>query len=391
MPQRTLSQNVLEAALERLSALYEQGHRLVYAFSGGKDSGVCVELGIIAAQRTGHLPVEVIMRDEEILFPGTFEYAERMANRPEVRLHWIYACQPIINVFNREHPYWWVFDPQLPSSAWVRQPPVRATRIPDLHIGAMVNPTRFPPEPGKKLYSVIGIRATESRTRRLAIHSTGGYLTRHPNPFGSYHARPIYDMADGDIWRAIHEHRWDYNDAYNHLLRAGVAKWRLRIAPPSMSVSSLYLLQFAARIWPHWFDRVSARLPGIRTAVQFGRRAVEPQRRLGETWEQCFQRTCIAEAPLWIAARADAIRRKQLQGHAAHSSTLFPQVQATSCPKCKLLGSWDVLAKQCYHGDPFSQKQDFLPPVEPSFFRPDGGTWGKVQPDERSEADDAEA
>src|SRR5690348_104758 len=99
MPQRTLSQNVLEATLERLCDLYEQGHRVVFSFSGGKDSGVCVELGIQAARRTGRLPIEVIMRDEEILFPGTFEYAERLANRPEVQFHWVVAHQPIINVF----------------------------------------------------------------------------------------------------------------------------------------------------------------------------------------------------------------------------------------------------------------------------------------------------
>jgi predicted phosphoadenosine phosphosulfate sulfurtransferase len=383
-----LAQTVLEAALERLCDLYAQGHRLVFSFSGGKDSGVCVELGIEAARRTGRLPVEVILRDEEILFPGTFEYAERLANRPEVQFHWVVAHQPIINVFNRAMPYWWVFDLALAPNQWLRQPPSWAEVIPDMNIQSMTNPTRFPPPADKRLYSVIGIRASESRLRRLAIHSTGGWLTRNPNPFVAYHARPVYDWQDGDIWRAIHEHGWDSNEAYTHLLRAGVAKWRLRIAPPSMSVSSLYLLQFAARLWPQWFDRVAERLPGIRTAVQFGKRAVEPQRRLGETWEQCFTRTCLTDAPAWIAERNARLLAKHLRIHAAHSSVPLPQVG--NCPKCKLLHSWEKLAKGLYTGDPFSQKQDLLPPVEPSFFRPDGGTWGLAHPDERSESDHAD-
>jgi hypothetical protein len=97
----------------------------------------------------------------------------------------------------------------------------------------------------------------------------------------------------------------------------------------------------------------------------------------------------MAEAPAWIAERSERIRHKHLRIHAAHSSVPFPQVG--NCPKCKLLSSWEKLAKGLYNGDPFSQKQDLLPPVEPAFFREGGGTWGKVQPDERSEVDDAEA
>jgi hypothetical protein len=106
--------DVFEAALDRLVSLYADGHRLVYSFSGGKDSGVCLELGIMAATMTNRLPVDVIMRDDEIMYPGTFEYAERVAARPEVAFNWIYACQPVVNTFNRENPFFWVFDP--PSS-----------------------------------------------------------------------------------------------------------------------------------------------------------------------------------------------------------------------------------------------------------------------------------
>src|SRR5574340_797127 len=113
VPRRMIDKTVFDASLDRLIEVYEQGHRLVVSFSAGKDSGVVLEMAILAATLTNRLPVEVIMRDEEIMFPGTFEYAERIAARPEVKFHWVYANQPVINVFNRERPYWWVFDPQL--------------------------------------------------------------------------------------------------------------------------------------------------------------------------------------------------------------------------------------------------------------------------------------
>ena len=113
MPRRKTGLNVFDQAIDRMVEVYEQGHRVVVSFSAGKDSGVAMEICAIAAALTNRLPVEVIMRDEEIMFPGTFEYAERVAARPDIDFHWIYARQPIINVFNRENPYWWVFDPLL--------------------------------------------------------------------------------------------------------------------------------------------------------------------------------------------------------------------------------------------------------------------------------------
>ena len=68
-----LGVDVFTAGLNRLIELYEQGDRIMVCMSGGKDSTICAELAIMAATITKRLPVEIIMRDEEIMFPGTFE------------------------------------------------------------------------------------------------------------------------------------------------------------------------------------------------------------------------------------------------------------------------------------------------------------------------------
>lgn len=363
--------DVFTEAINRIKTHYEQGDRVIVAFSGGKDSTVCLELARIAARETGRLPVEVVMRDEEIMLPGTFEYCERIAADPEIDFHWVYACQPIINVFNREQPYWWVFDPLLPPEAWVRQPPEYAYRIPELDIQQLITATKFPAEPGANTVKVMGLRVSESARRLLGLHSSGGYLTR-TDPHGVQSARPIYDWTDGDVWKAIRDGKWDYNTAYNAMARTGRAPSMMRIAPPTMSVAGIKDLELARITWPSWFDRICQRLPGLRTAAQYGRRAVTPTRRYGETWEQCYQRACIDEAPAWIAERAARLRDMKVAYHARHSTQPLPETQ-----RCSICGSlsWRYLAIHMYGGDPFSLRFGELPYVDPDYFRPGSGKW----------------
>lgn len=365
--------DVFNAALERMTDMFGGGHRCVVSFSAGKDSGVCLEMAILAARETGRLPVEVVMRDEEIMLPGTYEYAERIAAREEVDFHWVYAHQPIVNAFARENPYWWVFDQAIDPSEWVRQPPPFARAIPELNITDLINNKKYPPPEGKDLIVLMGLRASESRSRMFGLHSSGSYITKVQK--GGYRkARPLYDWNDGDIWKAIADWEWDYNKAYDVMHRFGINRRSLRIAPPTMRAASIDILQVASRAWPQWFDRVASRCPGVRTAAQFGRRACEPLRRHGESWEDCFQRTCIEDAPEWIAKRAKKASAVAMKRHAGHASEPLPQ--AHLCPRCPSLASWEQLCKMLYMGDPFSFTVKDLPYMEPEDFRPGAGTWG---------------
>lgn len=376
-----LNSDVATESLRRLVAVMEEGHRIVVSFSAGKDSGVQTELASMAAAKTGYGPIDVVMRDEEIMLPGTYEYAERIAERTsEFRFHWIVANQPIINAFDRHSPYWWVFDPLLPPDEWVRQPPSWAETIGDQAIQGLITRERFPAPEGKDLIVLIGLRASESRGRMYGVYSSGGWLTK-VDPKGGYRkGRPIYDWSDGDVWREIRDNGWDYNSAYDVMHRMGVSRKNLRIAPPTMRAASLETLIVGSKAWPRWFDAVAKRLGGVRTAAMFGRRAVEPQRRQGETWEDTFARTCLdvegrsgVKVPAWIAQRAERSMHTALRRHSAHSSEPLPQV--TPCKRCVSLSSWEQLAKTLYMGDPFSFATD-LPYVEPEFFRPGAGKWG---------------
>lgn len=366
---RLLDMTVFEASIQRCVDLYNEGHRLIVAFSAGKDSGVMLEIAIIAAKITGNLPVDVFMADDEIMLPGTFEYAARVHDRPEVRMVWLSGRQPMANVFSRNKPYWWIFDQELDPEQWVRQPPPYIEWHPVMDLYQMVTLERFPPNPGKKLITLIGLRCTESRNRLLAIHSTKGFLNLG-DKYGVLGAYPIYDWTDGDIWKAISDNKWDHNEAYAVMLKMGMNRKSMRIAPPTMAWYGADQLKMASKAWPRWFDRVCARCDGVRQVVHYGVRAVTPIRLAHETWETCYQRTCIDTAPDWIKPRAIEARNKVVHTHSVHSSTPLPET--VSCNQCSGtgIGSWAQLANIMYTGDIYCMKANFLPYVQPAQFRP---------------------
>lgn len=384
MARMNIGSDVFRAGYERLYGLYKGGHRLVVCFSGGKDSTVCVELAIMAARDAGRLPVEVVCQDEEIAYPGTYEFMERTGNRKEVKMTWLVMQQPMVNIFNRETPYFWCHDPMLDPNDWVRRPPAMGEFVEDKAIELMVNPLRFPvvarpqrrdwgEDNDPKLVAVIGLRTSESSKRLMGLHSSGGYMTGS-NDLGVFNTRPIYDWQDGDVWKFIHETKCDYNRAYDTMRLMGIPKQRLRIGPPTMNAAGIDALTIASRAWPQWFDKVCKRLPGVRTAAQFGKRSVEPFRRYGETWEQCFIRECITEAPPWIAERATTLMTHILKTHSRHSTTPLPESKI--CTLCALNGSWRHMAHNVWGGDPYVAKTaGVLPLIEPEFFRPGAGTW----------------
>jgi predicted phosphoadenosine phosphosulfate sulfurtransferase len=352
---------------------------VVVAVSGGKDSSLCLELSMLAAQATGRLPIEVCFRDEEIAYPGTYEYLQRQHDREGVNLRWLVANQPILNAFDREMPYWWVFDPLVDPDLWVSTPPDYAEHVAELDIANMITKANYPVAEGQDLVAVIGIRTNESSNRLMGLHSQGGFMTGASHYSGVKNAWPIYDWTEGDVWLAYKRFGWDYNSAYDVMHRMGTKRSELRIGPPTMNIPSAEnLRKVGALAWPQWFDRVCRRLPTVRTFAKFGKAAIMPQRRAGELWSDAYQRLCIDEAPDWIAERATVQRERQLTAHANHSSKRYPQREP--CTGCTTLPCWMSLTNVMYLGDPFG-RYSTLGSLDPQFFRVGAGTYGpKAKP-----------
>jgi len=264
----------------------------------------------------------------------------------------------------------------------MRQPPPFAQRTPHQSLYDIINPGTFPPPDGKKLYVTMGIRGQESRRRNMIIHQSGGATSGATREKGSVidktlemHFRPIYDWSTQDVWLAIKEKGWDFNDAYNVMTRFGIKREQQRIAPVTMTVHGAPLLKMASRAWPEWFERLCHRLPGVKLASLYGKQALSPIRRPDETWKQAYQRLNIDDAPKWIAKRAAQYRDSVERQHGKHSTDDIQEIAA--CPTCVGL-SWMKMTHDMYFGDPFLLNVNCpaLGYLEPEDMRPGAGKFG---------------
>lgn len=253
MGKRFLQTDVLAAASERLDRVFADFPRVCLSFSAGKDSGVLLNLAVEAARRAGRLPLDVMFVDLEAQYAHTIAYAERALLRPEIRAHWI--CLPINlrNAVSQLQPSWRCWDPQA-NDKWVRPMPghncvIDAAKAAELGWDWFEEGMEFESfvplfnrwfAGGQDSCSLVGIRATESLNRYLAVGRDDietkpmwqglTWTTKiSKNCFNGY---PLYDWQTEDIWTANGRMGWDYNRIYDLFHKAGVPLKDMRICQP---------------------------------------------------------------------------------------------------------------------------------------------------------------
>ncbi|WP_134088260.1 phosphoadenosine phosphosulfate reductase [Olivibacter sp. XZL3] len=246
MFKRYRNTSVYDATLNRLEFIFGNFSKVYVSFSGGKDSGLMLNLAIETARRHNRLPLDVLIVDLEAQYRHTIDYIMRMVSRDEVRAYWV--CLPIRlrNAVSQYQSHWICWDEDK-RNAWVRDYPN--------HPSVITDPNYFPFfrkgmefedfvlafgnwfSQGEEVACLVGIRTDESinRYRTLANFTKGRYLRRQwstevaPRLYNFY---PIYDWTTKDIWTANGKFRFDYNRIYDLMYLAGVPLSQMRLCQP---------------------------------------------------------------------------------------------------------------------------------------------------------------
>jgi len=250
-----LNQDVYRAAKARLEFIFDEFEHIYFSFSGGKDSGVMMELALEVARERNRLPLHTLLIDLEGHYREHIEYSLRLCDRPAIKPYWI--CLPISlrNAVSQFEPKWVPWEDEK-RDIWVRQIPDRPYVITEHNMPEEWTWFRKGQEfeefilffadwfadhyHADKTACVVGIRADESMNRYRTIvndrktrYADQGWTTlikglRNP----VYNAYPIYDWRVEDIWTYVGKAGCDYNKIYDYMYKTGRSVHDMRICQP---------------------------------------------------------------------------------------------------------------------------------------------------------------
>ncbi|MBE7067486.1 MAG: DUF3440 domain-containing protein [Ruminococcaceae bacterium] len=308
MIKKYTDQNVYEATQDRLRFIFEEFYNIIVSFSGGKDSGLLLNLVLDFQQK--YYPgrkIAVFHQDFEAQYTKTTQYIERTFDKikDDVEPYWVCLPMATRTALSSYEMYWYPWD-DYKEDAWVRPMPDYPYVI-NLQNNPITTYTYKMHQEDlakqfsrwyrmihgdKKTVCLLGMRADESLNRYSSIiNKKYGYKGRDwiSNQFKNvWTASPLYDWELSDVWHAIYKFNYDYNELYDLFYKAGVAPENMRVASPfnDYAKDSLNLYRI---IDPKIWTRLVGRVQGANFGAIYGKTKAMGYRNLslpeGHTWK----------------------------------------------------------------------------------------------------------
>lgn len=243
---------VYDLTQERLKFIFENFENVYVSFSGGKDSGVLLNLAVEYVRRNcPGRKVGLFHIDYEAQYQMTTDYVDQEFSKNADVLEYFRICLPIsaqcsTSMF-QDHWIPWDEDKR---DIWVRPMPENSVNESNCPFGFFQKgmwdydlqkhfSLWYHKLKGKgRTCCLVGIRTQESLNRWRAIFSERNYRKFHDLEWTSqmyddvYNAYPIFDWQTSDIWVANGRFGWPYNKLYDLYYMAGLNIDQMRVASP---------------------------------------------------------------------------------------------------------------------------------------------------------------
>ncbi|MGJ0538289.1 phosphoadenosine phosphosulfate reductase family protein, partial [Enterococcus faecium] len=267
--------NVLQAAQERISYIFDEFEHVIVSISGGKDSTVLAHLALVEAHRRGR-KIGLFYLDEEVVYQATIEQVEYlMSLYPENTMRYWFQIEfnltNSVSLTDGQVHCW----EKAKKPLWMHKrnkennltPPwSHETVIADKNKGfgyydVITNFEMSTPHTAH----LVGLRATESPNRYRAVTKNPGYKdvmwsTKGANGSASFY--PLYDWNYMDIWKYIGQTGIRYHRYYDFCFLKGTN-------PALMRVSSLthekayHSIADLPEFEPETYEKLLKRIKGI--------------------------------------------------------------------------------------------------------------------------------
>ena len=281
-----LKETVYDAAKKRIAWLFDEFDHVLVAFSGGKDSGVCLNLAYDHAMETDQLDkLAVYHMDYEAQYQMTTDFVDETFKRLDgVERFWL--CLPLAAqcCCRMDAGTWTPWD-KGDEAIWVRSMPeyeyvVNEDNCPFPFVknqhdyDVQTDFCKWYGATHGKTAVVIGIRATES------LHRYSAVANEHVNNYGglqwttavddmTVNAYPIYDWETQDIW--VYNGKFDkpYNKLYDLYYQAGLDIDQMRVASPFNDAAANTLALYRV-IDPNSWGKMVGRVNGVNFTAIYG-------------------------------------------------------------------------------------------------------------------------
>lgn len=308
MKKQYIEDDVYTALQNRLHFLFNEFENIYISFSGGKDSGLL--LNLVLDFKRKFYPDKVIgvfHQDFEAQYTLTSEYIERTFEsiKNEVEPYWVCLPMATRTALSSYQMYWYPWD-DTKKNIWVRNMPQK-----DYVIHLNNNPIttyRYKMHQedlakqfarwyrlshnNKKTVCLLGMRADESLQRY------SGFLNKKYGYKGEcwiskqfkdvWCASPLYDWSHNDVWHANYLFNYDYNKLYDLYYKAGLKVSQMRVASPFNDYSKDALNLYRV-IDPEVWTKLIGRVKGANFACIYGKTKAMGYRNIslpkGHTWK----------------------------------------------------------------------------------------------------------
>lgn len=308
MMRKYTHQNVYDAVQERLRFVFEEFDNIYVSFSGGKDSGLLLNLTLDFQQK--YYPdkkIGVFHQDFEAQYRYTTEFVEETFKRIENIVEPYWVCLPMATrtALSSYELFWYPWDDKK-SESWCRPMPshpyvINLENNPMTTYRYRMHQEDLAKQFGrwyrishgkKKTICLLGMRADESLQRYSGVlNKKYGYKDRCwiTNQFKDvYSASPLYDWSTCDVWHAHRLFGYEYNKLYDMFYMAGVKPDQMRVASPFNDYAKESLNLYRV-IDPQMWTKLVGRVKGVNFASIYSKTKAMGYRNLtlpeGHTWK----------------------------------------------------------------------------------------------------------